>query len=1152
MKGWGSQRVWKTTSCIAVLIFTVANLYNKDYSGNDHVIVSSTLSGKSSIMLSNPILERPDHEKVAVIGGAGHIGSYLSMTLQENGFKVTIFDKDPKLNENIFKNNKAVTVIKAHSKSLTSADLAKFGSVIFLGGCTGRKACDGLSAKEVEQENVLNVIDIIDKMSSSQYFIAASTSAISEGTFGAKEDSAVNHDVLDAYSLSMYNRENKIREISGSDGKRERPEISLLRFGTVVGNSPGQRTDLMIPSFFRAAYTTGFLKIKGHNTMRSFLTLDDLARAFTTLLLSKANGSNYFALPKQNRQNNITWNLASFSATVLKIASTISSITGATINDGEELSPNSLTPLLNSTSGFSLDCRAFERSFNFTFGGTLERAIQDFDRNVPDSIIAKGPHTIPESGTGGDVIPCPVCSSTGQQTVLDFGDQPLANDFFPDVKVAMKRPRFPLKLVRCRVCNHYHLSHIVDRKKLFNNYIYQSGTSSTLSNYFEWLAQKVIKESYGSIPEGKTGSILEIACNDGSQLDHFKSKGWRTFGVDPAANLAAIAAKKHTVKNGFWPLDFPELSRGDDLTAITAQNVLAHVPHVVSFLKGCVNVMGPKTKLYVQTSQCNMQQLGQFDTVYHEHISFFTGHSFLKAAELAGLYILSFETTPIHGESCLVTMKLDTDVVQKNDMVHAVHHREATAMTHSSSSRNLSQTLSDRLSIEEKDGVNSEFFATKFSAHANSIRDWLKKELRSFKQGGYVMGGYGAAAKGMVLLHFILNNEDDGSSYLDYVLDDAELKQNTYCPGTVIPVKPTSDILTLSDPGKPLVVLIFAWNFFDEIANKIIGQVKGTRQEVRFLVPFPEPRVIKVEINVELTVEEVKSAVLRKMPFHPTRIPNPLAKDVDRPKAVMVTHQRNEELLMPFFIMNHAPLFDKVIMIDYESNDHTLKIIDRFAPPSWEVIPSSTGSTFDAHACDAQVVKVERQYPNDWLLALTTTEFLVAPQLRESLSIGFEKEKSYVSRITAFSIDGDNTVAPVSYSRPLPAQRQMGARSPTHDRPLHYRTTDKYQYSVGRHTYNGKGAVDKHLDAFIMKFGFAPWPEVKERKINVGKTIPQTDVKHGLGFHHTRRTDRKATEKEYLESQKRLYINFCQTGGLEKELVNFRRLYHEVFGHCEY
>eukprot|EP00957_Ditylum_brightwellii_P133067 10146706-Ditylum_brightwellii.AAC.1 len=135
----------------------------------------------------------------------------------------------------------------------------------------------------------------------------------------------------------------------------------------------------------------------------------------------------------------------------------------------------------------------------------------------------------------------------------------------------------------------------------------------------------------------------------------------------------------------------------------------------------------------------------------------------------------------------------------------------------------------------------------------------------------------------MVLLYFILNNEDDGSSYLDYVLDDTKPKQNMYCPGTVIPVMPTSSILELSNPSNPLVVLIFAWNFFDEFANNIIKRVKGTHKKLTFLVPFPEAQVIRVDLQAE----GFKFNELRKMPYHPMPIPNPITNDKDRPKAII-------------------------------------------------------------------------------------------------------------------------------------------------------------------------------------------------------------------------------------------------------------------------
>ena len=916
-------------------------------------------------------------ENVAIIGGAGYIGSYLAISLRTagkngGGFHVEIFDKDPKIDNND-DGFGSIKITKAHSRSLQREDLAMFRTIIFLGGCTGRKACDQLTPQDVERENVSNVTDLMKKLDSLQHLIAASTSAVAEGTIGATEDSPVHSNLLDSYSLSMFKREIRLKEFVSHDQSETLPQISLLRFGTVVGNSPSQRTDLMIPSFFRSAYTIGHLQITGHNTMRSFLTLKDLSDAFISLI-SKTNDAASTSASTTARYHYNVWNLASFDSTIFKVATTVLSLTGALIDSSPK--PTSITisdtiPLINTTDcrGFLLKCDAFQTTFNFTFQGSLEKALFDFDHNVPASIIPKGPHSgIISDDEGNDIVPCPVCGATDQQIVVDLGSQPLANDFFPDVNTAIARPRFPLRLVRCRVCNHYHLSHIVDQKDFFENYLYQSGTSATLSEYFEWLAQKVISES--DLKPDTPGSILEIACNDGSQLDHYKTKGWKTFGVDPATNLASLAALNHTVKNGFWPTEFPELPRGNDLTAITAQNVAAHVPDVVAFLKGCADVMGESTKLYIQTSQCNMQQLGQFGTVYHEHISFFTGHSFLVAAELSGLVINSFETTPIHGESCLVTMQLD-----KSKNLQGGNNASSTSASIRSYS---SSSLRDRLIEEERDGITSDFFAMKFSAHANMIREWVRQELLQFKAKGSIVGGYGAAAKGMVLLHFIIGDKDNGSSFLDFVLDDAMLKQGTFCPGTVIPVKPTSSILDLSKPENQLVIVVFAWNFFDEIANKIIGMLRGRREDVVFLVPFPTPKVIPFNLKAG---DRTDFEVLREFLYHPTPIPNPITHDENRTKAVMVTHQRNEELLLPFFIMQHAPMFDKVLLIDFKSDDRSLEIIERFAPPSWELITSSTGEIFDASKTDEQVVALEKLYPDDWIIALTTTEFLVKPHL---------------------------------------------------------------------------------------------------------------------------------------------------------------------------
>ena len=998
---------------------------------------------------------------VAIIGSTGNVGSFLTQHLISAGFIVTAFDKNPSV--------PSIEAVKLHSDSITSDQIKIFDAIVFLGGCTGRSACAELSSEKRFQENSGALLRLIEKMKSTQHLITASTSAVSEGNIGANEKDTVFVDLLDEYSSSMYNREVQIKKVTEALGS-DSPKISILRFGTVVGLSPAQRTDLLFPSLLKSAYTKGVLTVQNYDSMRSFLSLDDLVRSVEALLLDK-----------EGRKNGLdVWNLASFHASILKVATTVASKTGATL----DILPKENT---SEASGFTISPKAFEKALNFTFKGSLEETIDNLDKNIPESITPKGPH-VKISHKGKESIPCPVCGSRDQQLVLDLGTQPFANDFQTEKSKSMVSPRFPLRLVRCRICNHYHLSHVASREDLFQHYLYQSGTSATLQKHFEWLAMKVVKES------GKTkGSILELACNDGSQLNQFRSLGWNTYGVDPAENLAQLAREQnHTIQIGFWPLSFPELPVGNDLTAIVAQNVFAHVPDPVSFLRACAKIMGPRTKLYIQTSQCNMQQLGQFDTVYHEHISFFTGHSFFKASQMANLHVVAFETTPIHGESCLVTMEL----------------KEQNLSTLNSNKQEIATTMAQRLQEEQNDGITDEFFGDKFMTRANSIRQWILSEISIMKQAGYQVGAYGAAAKGMTLLHFMLDGQDfDGQqSLIDWVLDDGQLKQNTFCPGTSIPLVATEKIKTL-DSKKPVAVVVLAWNFLDEIIEKLSSNLVGIREDFKLLVPFPKPHLLTFEIT-----NNVKT-LLREMPYFPTPIPNPI-RDSSRRKVLLLTHQRNEELLMPFFIIQHAPMFDNAILIDFESNDKTLELIEKYAPPSWKVVNSTTGSSFDAVETDTQVMEWEKTQPNDWHIGLTTTEFLVQPNFRAQL---FKKQidAEGIPMVLTYKflvMVGDDS-HPLKHFSSLIEQRHqfMGEGG---GRYLHLGTTQSHFYTAGRHFYENNTdmtgvQIIKNItqDGFITKWSWTPWPEGALRKVLVGDTIPQSNVDAKLGWHHTMRKE---------------------------------------------
>ena len=1062
----------------------------KDNGGNnthtDYRHIPEEIRYDGGMSSSTPSSSDKEDTQIAIFGACGYLGSVLTSNLLSNGYNVFPFDMDPQINTPV--------CTKLHSNSIFRHQLQSFDVVIFLGGCTGRQSCAELHYAECDNVNIHDVVKLVQNMSPGQHFIVASTAAVMEGRYNAMETDQVFEDKLDQYTSSMYRRELALRHLHLDNSRI--PRISMLRLGTVIGISPGQRTDLLVPSLYKSAYKIGTLNVENFNAMRSFLWLDDLSLAVNRII-------------ETTRWDDIelfnVWNLASFSSTILKVATTVSSITGAKIDTGGGIGGDAMAAEKSDRKGFSLNCERFMNFYNFSFRGDLQSVLIEFDQNVPDSISAKGAHLTPNSSLVPNTIPCPVCSSNNQQRVLDLGNQPFANDFRAGKSESVNLTRFPLKLVRCRSCNHLHLSHIASRKKLFDHYLYHSGTSKTLKDYFKWLADLVIEKSNNET----AGKVLEIACNDGSQLDEFKKRGWKTFGVDPAANIAPIAQQKgHTIKVGFWDenIQLQDFPRGESLTAIVAQNVIAHVANPVGFLKTCAKMMGPSTNLYIQTSQCNMHQLGQFDTAYHEHISFFTGHSFVKASVLAGLQIVSFQTTPIHGTSCLVTMKLPTQ------------------STGDDIGNTTSETMQRRIADEKKEGITTDFFYEKYAARSQVTRSWIIAQVNNLREKGYSVGAYGASAKGMTLLHFILDDDNFQENItlhdlqIDFVLDDAPLKQNTYCPGTTIPVYSTN-YLNSNQRNKKLAMIIFAWNFWEEIAKRLSSQLVGILSEVLILLPFPTPKLLR------LTIDNMNLDLLREVSYTPTKIPN-IYHDLSRNKIGLVTYQRNEEMLIPFFILHHSPMFDHAFFIDFKSTDRTRELFEKYAPASWKIVESTTGEIFDIPMQNVQVMHWENVYPQDWAITLTITEFLVYDNFRQSL---FERQPNnsypYVHRFNHLVMFGNDT-KPLRHFTSLIEQRHQFGVDYTkkygymgsfwnYGRFLHLNSA-RYEYGNGRHRYATElipNTTTTEMDGFIVKWLWTPWPESFRRKTEVGATIPNNDT--GGSYH--KKWVSNETEKIYKE-----------------------------------
>lgn len=240
-----------------------------------------------------------------------------------------------------------------------------------------------------------------------------------------------------------------------------------------------------------------------------------------------------------------------------------------------------------------------------------------------------------------EITECLCCESDNLRLILDLGNQSPANNY-------NVRDKFPLRLNVCLNCSHAQLSHAVDPEILFRDYPYMSGVSETMKKWYKEFAD-ITKRDF---PNTKT--VLEIGCNDGSQLDAFKKLGYDTYGIDPAQNLIEISrAKGHEVSCKY--LDAESIFKFD---VIIAQNVLAHNDNPYKFLQHCTQRMHNYSVLIIQTSQAKMIENHQFDTIYHEHINFFNKRSFTKLFNRCDLEIISHQLLKnIHGGSDLYILK---------------------------------------------------------------------------------------------------------------------------------------------------------------------------------------------------------------------------------------------------------------------------------------------------------------------------------------------------------------------------------------------------------------------------------------------------------------------------------------------------------------
>lgn len=407
---------------------------------------------------------------------------------------------------------------------------------------------------------------------------------------------------------------------------------------------------------------------------------------------------------------------------------------------------------------------------------------------------------------------CICCDNNKLTQVLNLNKQPLANSYHENTKELEK---YPLGLNLCEDCYHLQLTHCVNPDLLFKDYLYVSGTSQTLKDNMKWFTQYVT-EIY-NFREMKT--VLDIACNDGTQLDYFKNidmpevfklldRGIDTYGIDPAENLHKISTEKgHEVQCCYFgEHDREKLPLTIDV--IIAQNVFAHNQNALQFLNDCSDLMNHESLLFVQTSQANMIMENQFDTIYHEHLSFFNINSMNELAKRTGnLFLIDVIKTPIHGVSYLFVFSKNLDKIANSEFL-----------------------MKNLIGVEKEKGLYKKETYKTYKENVLKITKDFVDAIDKAREDDYKIVGYGAAAKGMTFLNFT-------NTKLDYIIDDNPLKQNLHTPGTNIEIKSAKFLKEYSDKDKILFVPL-AWNFYDEIKTRIL-KVRKNKND-RFLRYFPQ------------------------------------------------------------------------------------------------------------------------------------------------------------------------------------------------------------------------------------------------------------------------------------------------------------------------
>lgn len=406
---------------------------------------------------------------------------------------------------------------------------------------------------------------------------------------------------------------------------------------------------------------------------------------------------------------------------------------------------------------------------------------------------------------------CRFCAAPLQHTFVDLGMSPLSNAYVSAEQANRMEPFYPLHAFVCDTCFLVQLEEFETPEQIFGDYAYFSSYSDQWLNHARAYAQDMVKR----LGLNDRSRVVEVASNDGYLLQYFKEQGIPVLGVEPAANVAAVAVGKGipTVAKFFGTKTAMGLAE-ENLRAdlLVGNNVLAHVPDLNDFVAGLKILLKPDGVATMEFPHLLRLMSGnQFDTIYHEHFSYFSFLTVEKIFDRHGLTLFDVDELPTHGGSL---------------RIYATHAGNNTKPV----------TASVAMLKQREREAGLERLKT-YSGFAEQVRE-TKRQLLEFliaaKRAEKTVVGYGAPAKGNTLLNYCGIRSD----FIDYTVDRSPHKQGKFLPGTHIPIHHPDKIRET----RPDYLLILPWNIKDEVMEQMacIRQWGG-----KFVVPIPRVEVLE-------------------------------------------------------------------------------------------------------------------------------------------------------------------------------------------------------------------------------------------------------------------------------------------------------------------